>query len=349
MPRHRRPDKHPRLLHNVRLLQQRRWAGRHLAAALHPRLPGRLLTPPSAWGASLLLPSAAARLRSLPSLRALRGVRSLGDLRREVTAAGAAAAAAARAAATPSKSEEERKKEEEGRESPNDAPRKTPRKKGAAQTAVAEEEAQAEAITTTNGASRMTAKTTPVEEDSPEVESPPAKGRPANAVAPEGLMPIPGVETPATDDDTGALAPGANAAGGAASGSSPEGRRGSSDLRARGSSSGAASTGGDALPAVGRAAEVRSLDSAEPPSLVVDSEGVVGGSAVRAETSPAAPHRRAKSGQGLNGPGGTENRDAPKHGQRSTHRGSAPSIVDMPDVASLDEQVRGLGVSTEGN
>ncbi|CAM9842906.1 unnamed protein product [Ectocarpus sp. 6 AP-2014] len=70
-----------------------------LATALHFSLPARLLQPRTK-GAELL---AAPGLPTLPSLRALAGVRSLGDLKRELTALGTAARAAT---ATPANQEQ---------------------------------------------------------------------------------------------------------------------------------------------------------------------------------------------------------------------------------------------------
>eukprot|EP00752_Nemacystus_decipiens_P002026 g1941.t1 len=63
---------------------------RGIAAALHSQLPAKLLQLPRAWG-SLLGPSGstAGRGPGLPSLRKLGSVRSIGDLKRELAAAGA--------------------------------------------------------------------------------------------------------------------------------------------------------------------------------------------------------------------------------------------------------------------
>lgn len=70
--------------------------GKGLATALRSHLPARLLQLPRSWG-SLLLPSGSGGTGrpSLPTLRKLGSVRSMGDLRRELAAAGVAARATA--------------------------------------------------------------------------------------------------------------------------------------------------------------------------------------------------------------------------------------------------------------
>ncbi|CBJ27289.1 hypothetical protein Esi_0065_0011 [Ectocarpus siliculosus] len=73
--------------------------GRGLATALHFSLPARLLQPRTKWAGLLAAPD----LPTPPSLRALAGVRSLGDLKRELTALGTAARAAT---ATPANQEQ---------------------------------------------------------------------------------------------------------------------------------------------------------------------------------------------------------------------------------------------------
>lgn len=85
----------------ARLLPLRVSQGKGLAAALHSHLPARLLQLPRSWGSLLIpfgtgrptLPSGAGR-PTLPSLRTLGSVRSMGDLKRELAAAGGVTRAA---------------------------------------------------------------------------------------------------------------------------------------------------------------------------------------------------------------------------------------------------------------